>query len=254
MDLAFEDIYLNTPDNEILHGWHIKPKGKSKGVIYFLHGNAENISTHIGSVLWLINEGYEIFALDYRGYGKSTGSPDIKGALVDINTGYNWLITQTQFQQKKLFIIGQSLGGALTLSFASQTPNLEDYVSGVIIDAGFDSFRGMAKEKLSDLWLTWPLQYPLSWLIPSSYDSKGHIQEIAPIPLLVIHSSNDIVIPFHHGENIFQQASEPKEFLKTNTPHTATFRFEGYRDYVLKFMAYYIKTDRHKKREQKLPF
>ena len=238
MDLAFEDIYLNTPDNETLHGWHIKSKEERKGVIYFLHGNAENISTHIGSVLWLINEGYDIFALDYRGYGKSTGSPDIEGALVDIKTGYNWLVTQPQFQQKEIFIIGQSLGGALTLSFTSQNTNLGDHVSGVIIDAGFASFRGVAKEKLSDLWLTWPLQYPLSWLIPSSYDSEEYIKQIAPVPLLVIHSTNDIVIPFHHGEDIYQQASEPKEFLKTNTAHTATFRSEGYRDYVLKFMEY----------------
>jgi len=238
MDLAFKDIYLKTPDEETLHGWHIKSIGESKGIIYFLHGNAENISTHIGSVLWLINEGYDIFALDYRGYGKSTGSPDIQGALIDINTGYNWLITQPQFQQQKLFIIGQSLGGALTLSFTSQNKNLEGHVSGVIIDAGFSSFRGMAKEKLSSMWLTWPFQYPLSWLIPSSYDSENYIQQIAPVPLLVIHSTHDIIIPFHHGESIYQQASEPKEFLKTNTPHTATFRSEGYRDYVLKFMEY----------------
>lgn len=241
MDIPFDDVYLNTPDNETLHGWYIKSKEEKKGVIYFLHGNAENISTHIGSVLWLTNEGYDIFALDYRGYGKSTGSPDIEGALVDISTGYNWLITQDEDQQDKLFILGQSLGGALTLSFTSQNKNLKHHVSGVIIDAGFSSFRGIAKEKLDGMWLTWPFQYPLSWLIPTSYDSDKHIQQIAPVPLLVIHSTNDIVIPFHHGKDIYQQASEPKEFLKTDTPHTATFRSEGYRDYVLKFMTYNAK-------------
>lgn len=240
MDIPFEDVYLQTPDKETLHAWHIKSKGEAKGVVYFLHGNAENISTHIGSVLWLTNEGYDIFALDYRGYGKSTGSPDIQGALIDINTGYEWLISQTQFKQKKVFIIGQSLGGALTLRFTSQKKHLEQYVSGVIIDAGFSSFRGIAKEKLSELWLTWPFQYPLSWLIPSSYDSEKYIQQIAPVPLLVIHSTNDAIIPFHHGEHIYKQASEPKEFLKTNTPHTATFMLEGYRDYVLKFMEYNV--------------
>ena len=238
MDIAFEDIFLKTPDNETLHSWYIKSKGESKGIVYFLHGNAENISTHIGSVLWLINEGYDIFALDYRGYGKSTGSPDIEGALVDISTGYNWLITQPQAKNQEIFIIGQSLGGALSLSFISKNKTIEKHVSGIIIDAGFASFRGIAKEKLSNVWLTWPFQYPLSWLIPSNFDSGKYIENIAPVPLLVIHSTQDKVIPFHHGENIFQQASEPKEFLKTNTPHTATFRSEGYRDYVLKFMEY----------------
>lgn len=238
-NIEFNDIFLTTVDGETLHGWHLKPNQQSKGIVYFLHGNAENISTHTGSVVWLIEEGYEIFALDYRGFGKSTGTPDIAGALTDINTGYEWVISQTSDKQKDVFILGQSLGAALTLSFTSHNSGLEKHVNGIIIDAGFPSFRGIANEKLSDVWLTWPLQYPLSWLIPSTYDSDNHLSNIAPIPLLVIHSTNDVVIPFHHGQSIFQQASEPKEFLITDTPHTATFSSAGYIDYTLRFLEYY---------------
>lgn len=237
-NIEYDDIYLRTSDGEIIHGWHLRPDGQSRGIIYFLHGNAENISTHTGSVVWLVQEGYEVFALDYRGYGKSTGSPDIEGALEDIKQGYQWVTSQAGANDKDLFILGQSLGAALTLSFASRTIGLEEHVSGIIVDAGFPSFRGIAQEKLSEAWLTWPFQYPLSWLIPSSYDSESSIEKIAPIPLLVIHSTNDIVIPFHHGQTIFQQASEPKEFLVTDTPHTATFASAGYIDYTLKFIEY----------------
>jgi len=238
-NINFDDIYLKTEDGETIHGWHLKPNQKSKGIVYFLHGNAENISTHTGSVVWLIEEGYEIFALDYRGFGKSTGSPDLQGALIDIKKGYEWVISEEGANQRNVFILGQSLGAALTLSFASHTPALEAHVKGIIVDAGFPSFRGIANEKLSEVWLTWPFQYPLSWLIPSQYDAENNINKIAPIPLLVIHSTNDAIIPYHHGEKIYQQASSPKEFLPTNTPHTATFASAGYVDYTLKFIEYY---------------
>lgn len=240
-NINFDDIYLETEDGETIHGWHLKPNQKSKGIVYFLHGNAENISTHTGSAVWLIEEGYEIFALDYRGFGKSTGSPDLQGALIDIKKGYEWVISEEGANQHNVFILGQSLGAALTLSFASHTPDLEAHVKGIIVDAGFPSFRGIANEKLSEVWLTWPLQYPLSWLIPSQYDSDKLISSIAPVPLLVIHSTNDAIIPYHHGEKIYQQASSPKEFLPTNTPHTATFASAGYVDYTLKFIEYYSK-------------
>ncbi len=238
-NIDFDDIYLKTADGETIHGWHLKPIGESKGIIYFLHGNAENISTHIGSVVWLVEAGYEIFALDYRGFGKSTGSPDLQGALVDVKKGYEWVVSQQAKKPRDVFILGQSLGAALTLSFASHSVGLDTHVNGIIVDAGFPSFRGIANEKLSDVWLTWPLQYPLSWLIPSRYDSDNHLYQIAPIPLLVIHSTHDIIIPFHHGQSIYQQASEPKEFLVTDTPHTATFASMGYIDYTLKFIEYY---------------
>jgi hypothetical protein len=240
-NINFDDVYLNTEDGETIHGWHLKPNQPSKGIVYFLHGNAENISTHTGSVVWLIDEGYEIFALDYRGFGKSSGSPDLQGALIDIKKGYEWVISNRRDNQQNIFILGQSLGAALTLSFASHSEGLDKHVNGIIIDAGFPSFRGIAKEKLGDVWLTWPLQYPLSWLIPSQYDSDSLIHNIAPIPLLVIHSTQDIVIPFHHGQAIYQQAYRPKEFLVTDTPHTATFTSAGYMDYTLKFIEYYSK-------------
>lgn len=240
-NIDFDDIYLTTKDGETLHGWHLKPNQPSKGIIYFLHGNAENISTHTGSVVWLIEEGYELFALDYRGFGESTGTPDLQGALIDISRGYEWVISQSINDKKNIFILGQSLGAALTLSFASHHTEIRKYVNGIIVDAGFASFRGIAKEKLSNVWLTWPFQHPLSWLIPSKYDSETDLSNIAPIPLLVIHSTNDVVIPFHHGQSIYQQASEPKEFLITDTPHTATFASSGYIDYTLRFIEYYSK-------------
>ena len=235
-NISYEEIYLSTEDGETLHGWHLQTKAVKQGIIYFLHGNAENISTHIASVAWLTEHGYDVFALDYRGYGKSTGSPDIKGALTDIGRGFKWLTGQSGHLPQNRFILGQSLGGALALSFASRQQGLEQYINGLIIDAGFPSYRGIAKEKLNDWWLTWSLQYPLSWLIPANYDSRGYLKNISPVPLLVIHSTEDQIVPFHQGEAVYAEAAEPKDFLVTDTAHTATFNSPEYRAYLLRFL------------------
>lgn len=235
-NLRYQDVSIATVDGETLHGWLLQSTHQRKGIVYFLHGNAENISTHIGNVMWLPNEGYDVFLLDYRGFGKSTGNPDLAGALADIDAGYRWLATNPTYLSDAKFILGQSLGAALTLSFASQQPDLEKTINGIVVDAGFPSFRGIAREKLGGWWLTWPIQYPLSWLIPSQYDTEKRLNQIAPTPLLVIHSTNDQIIPFHHGEYIYNHASTPKQFLKTDTPHSATFRSKQYREELVNFM------------------
>lgn len=238
LNLAYENIYLDTADGETLHGWWLPAKGQPKGTIYFLHGNAQNISSHLLNVAWLPEEDYNVFTLDYRGYGRSTGAPDIEGALHDSEIGLRWLIDQPTTENQPLFLLGQSLGGALGLTLASEwtqrneTPELD----GIILDGTFSGFRGIAREKLGGFWLTWPLQIPLSWTIPDKYEGINQIANISPVPVMVIHSVRDGIIPFHHGQALYEAAGEPKEFLPTDTPHGATFIIPAYKEAVLEFL------------------
>ena len=234
--LRYQDIYLDTMDGETLHAWLLPAAGQLRGTLYFLHGNAENISTHIGSVMWLPAQGYQVLLLDYRGFGRSTGTPDIDAALLDAETGYRWLMARPETQELPVFLLGQSLGAAITTTFSAQMPDLHERVQGVILDAGFASYRGIAREKLAQFWLTWPLQYPLSWLLPGDVDPQDHIAAISPTPLLLIHSLRDLIIPYHHAETLFDRAAEPKALLTTNTQHTGTFATKDYRIKVLQFM------------------
>jgi fermentation-respiration switch protein FrsA (DUF1100 family) len=236
--LTYEDIILSTPDGQSLHGWLLHAQGELRGSVYFLHGNAENISTHIASVMWLPAYGHQVFLLDYRGYGRSTGSPDIADALQDIETGYRWLLARSESQEKPIFLLGQSLGAALVVTFSAEIPDLHEHIKGVILDAAFTSYRRIAREKLDKFWLTWPFQYPLSWLLlPWSYDPIDYIAEISPTPLLIIHSQQDEIIPYHHGEELFAAAQPPKLFLPTHTRHIGTFGVSEYRDDLLHFMS-----------------
>ncbi|NMT62244.1 alpha/beta hydrolase [Marinobacter orientalis] len=238
LNLEYEDVFLNTADGETLHGWWLPAKSEPKGTVYFLHGNAQNISSHIMNVAWLPEKRYNVFLIDYRGYGRSTGAPDIEGSLHDAETGLRWLTDQPDIQNRPLFLLGQSLGGALGTNLASEwvKRNEQPPLDGVILDGTFSGFRSIAREKLGDFWLTWPLQIPLSWTVTDEYETYEHIGNISPVPVMVIHSVRDGIIPFHHGRRLYEAAEEPKEFLRTDTGHGATFVIPGYQAAVLGFM------------------
>ncbi|WP_297790809.1 alpha/beta hydrolase [uncultured Marinobacter sp.] len=242
LNLEYDDVFLDTADGETLHGWWLPsaaPESAAKGTIYFLHGNAQNISSHLMNVAWLPEKGYNVFLIDYRGYGRSTGAPDIEGTLHDSETGLRWLMEQPQTDNRPLYLLGQSLGGALGIALASEWVQRQEQppIDGVILDGTFSGFRGIAREKLGSFWLTWPFQIPLSWTITDEYEGVDHIGRISPVPVMVIHSQRDGIIPFHHGEALYEAANEPKQFLPIDTPHAATFVIPAYKESVLGFMS-----------------
>ena len=240
LGLAYDDIYLDTGDGERLHGWWLPAAetGNVRGTVYYLHGNAQNVSAHILNAAWLPEQGYNVFTIDYRGYGQSTGAPDIEGALHDVETGLRWLAHQEHTEDRPLYLLGQSLGGALGIALASEWTqrNEQPALDGIILDGTFSGFRYIAREKLDLFWLTWPFQYPLSWTIPDDYEGTDRIAGVSPVPVMVIHSVRDGIIPFEHGVRLYEAAEQPKEFLQTDTPHAATFVIPAYREAVLEFM------------------
>lgn len=240
LNLDYEDVYLDTADGVTLHGWWLpaKTEAPAKGTLYYLHGNAQNVSAHIFNVAWLPEQGYNVFTIDYRGYGQSTGAPDIEGTLHDVETGLRWLAQRHGDSDQPLFLLGQSLGGALGIALASEWVQRDEQptLNGVILDGTFSGFRLIAREKLGAFWLTWPLQIPLSLTIPDDYEGLDQIAAISPVPVLIIHSARDGIIPFHHGMRLYEAAEQPKDFLRTDTPHGATFILPAYREAVLKFM------------------
>ncbi|MFE8070737.1 alpha/beta hydrolase [Marinobacteraceae bacterium S3BR75-40.1] len=234
LNLDFEEVLLDSTDGERLYGWWLPAEGDAKGTVYYLHGNAQNISAHIINVSWLPREHYNVFLIDYRGFGYSTGDPDLEGALLDARAGLEW--TRKRAGDQPLFVLGQSLGGALAIVTLGQQD--APTTNGLIVDGALSGFRDIAREKLDGSWLTWPFQTPLSWTIPDDYEPVDYIDRIHQ-PLLVIHSRRDPVVPYHHGVRLYDAASKPKRFIATQTPHAATFIVPEYREAVLDFMAKY---------------
>ncbi len=238
LGLDFHDVFLKTPDDIQIHGWFLRAKGVAKGTVFVLHGNAQNISSHVLSISWLPGAGYNVFIMDYRGYGDSTGEPNVPGAILDIKAGFMWLNKNPEVQQRPLFLLGQSLGAALGVYFVGSDPEVKRHLAGVILDAGFSRYRTIAREKFDDFWLTWLFQYPLSQLFSDKYDPEDFIAKISPLPVLIMHSKEDRLVPFNHGKRLFEQAGKPKFFIETEGAHIDTFRFNRYRQDFLEFMTF----------------
>lgn len=236
LGLKYEDVDLTTPDGIRLHGWFLLTQGEPRGTVFFLHGNAQNISTHVYNVAWLPETGYQVFLLDYRGYGQSEGSPGLPEVLTDVATGFQWLLTEPRIAKGNLFLLGQSLGANLGAYFAGATREVRHRLSAIVLDAPFASYREIAREKLAQLPITWPLRAPLSRLMPDDYSPIKNVAELSPLPLLVMCSETDEIVPARHSIALFEAAGEPKSLWLTRGPHIATFVQERNRQRLLSFL------------------
>lgn len=241
LGLEYEDIFFTSADNLTIHGWWLDAKAPVKGTVYFLHGNAENISTHVHNVAWLPEYGYQVFLIDYRGFGLSQGKPDLPGALEDIRKGFQFILERDAVQGKPLYLLGQSLGASMAIYFAATDTQAKHRLSAVISDAAFARYSEMARHVTGQGWLTWPLQYPVSWSMIRGYDPVDYVADISPLPLLLIHSRDDRIVPYAFNEQLLQAGLPPRTFLETRGPHTATFRYSENRDNLLDFLAHTAK-------------
>ena len=234
--LDYTDVTLLTKDSVKIHGWFLATPDEAKGTVYFLHGNAENISTHLRAVYWLPKNGYQVFLIDYRGFGLSEGAPNVPDALVDIETGFNWLLEHEGVAHKPLFLMGQSLGASMSIYFAATNKRAKSCLSGVISDAAFTRYSDITQHVASQSWITWLLQYPASWAVISGYDPIDYIDSISPTPILLIHSQEDNVIPLQHSSQLFDRASKNKLKIITRGSHGATFEKRENKAFLLKFL------------------
>ncbi|MFN8391495.1 MAG: alpha/beta hydrolase [Bdellovibrionota bacterium] len=235
-NLNCEDVFFTNADGQKLHGWLLHASAPVKGHILFLHGNAQNISSHILSVYWLPARGYDVFLLDYRGYGQSEGTPEILGALSDAEEALRMFAARPEVNGERIILFGQSLGGAVAVDLAAKESN-QRYLRNVVIDSAFSSFRGVARDKIGQFWLTWPLKYPLSLLLSGGYDPLDVVDRISPLPLLILHGDSDRTVSFYHSEKLYERAKEPKQFWKfPGLDHIAALRDPQTRDRFVRYL------------------
>jgi len=237
VNLYYEDVSFLAQDSTTLHAWFLPAVSPAKGTVFFLHGNAENISTHLSSVYWLPEAGFNVFLWDYRGFGKSQGTASLSLTIGDAEFALLTLIKRTDIDPKKIFIFGQSLGGALAIYMVANTQYREN-IKAVIIDSAFSGYQTIAQEKLAEFWLTWPFQWPLSQLVNNQYDPIHVVQRITPIPTLFVSSEADYVIPAHHSRRLYEAAKEPKAlWMLQNVGHIQSTLGSTFRECLVAYMA-----------------
>lgn len=237
--LEYRDIELRAADGTRLHAWWLPAKlGVAfKGTVLHLHGNGGNLAWHLGGVHWLPEQGYQILMLDYRGYGLSEGKPRLPEVYQDIDAAFAWLEQAPQVQGTPLFLLGQSLGGALGVHYLAQHPERLSALQAIALDGVPASYRDVGRYALNKSWLTWPLQVPLSWLVPDSDSAIYSIDRLAGMPLLIYHSVDDTIVPLSNGQRLYQAAHPPRAFQATRGPHVQTFAEPAWRQTLLAFFA-----------------
>lgn len=239
----YEDVFLTTEDGLRVHGWWIRSSTPAVGSLFFLHGNAENISTHFRAVLWLVNQGYDAFVLDYRGYGLSEGHPDVPDVFLDIDAGANWLVEKVSKTYPDtghpIFLYGQSLGASLALKYAALDTRFKLRFNALIAEAPFSRYGSIAKHVASRHWLTWSAQYPALWLMNDEHDPIDAVENIDSVPLMIIHSPDDTVIPQRFGKAVFEKANEPKYWVEARGPHINAAAYLDTRRAMLEFLERY---------------
>lgn len=222
--LKYEDLQLETEDGASIHGWYVEKEPKSL-IILFSHGNAGNISSRMEKLVRLRKAGASVLLYDYRGYGQSRGRPTEKGTYRDGEAAYRWLTQVRKVPASRIVLHGESLGCGVAVELALRHP-----AAGLIIESGFTSTVDMGK-----LILPW---LPVGALVRYRYDNLAKIGRVK-VPVLVMHSPQDDIIPFAMGRRLFEAAPEPKTFFEMKGDHNEGFIDTGgaYVEALARFLA-----------------
>lgn len=208
--LAYEAVKIVTASNETLHAWYV-PAPEAKATILFFHGNAGNISHRMDYLPMFHRLGYNTLIFDYQGYGQSSGSPSELGTYQDAIATWQFLTEEKKIAPAEIVLFGESLGGAIAAWLAAQkNPGL------LVLASAFTSVPDMAEKIYPFL--------PVRLISRFNYNTLESLQSINS-PVFVAHSPQDEVVPFEHGQNLFQAAAEPKQFLELQGGHNNGFIF-----------------------------
>jgi pimeloyl-ACP methyl ester carboxylesterase len=192
-------ITFSSSDGTQLTGWIILAESpKERRWIYFLHGNAGNVSTSAPWLSALHKLGINVFALDYRGYGESGGVPSELGIYRDSSAGYEYLMKSRSVEPNHLLVYGHSLGAAVAVELATRVP-----IAGVVLEGAFLSIPKLGKEFYPFL--------PASLIIRNRFDSENRIAAVS-CPKLFLHARFDTLVPIHEALELFRTAKAPKRF------------------------------------------
>jgi uncharacterized protein len=208
--LRYETVELRTADGETLQAWWV-PADNARGVVLFFHGNAGNISHRLDYLLMFNRLRYTTFIVDYRGYGKSTGSPSEEGTYRDAEAAWEYLRHARLAQPQDLVVAGESLGGAVATWLAVKV-----HPRAVLLFSTFTSVNDLGAQ------VYWFL--PVRLLSRIGYDNLENLKRIQA-PVFIAHSRDDDVVPYSHGGKLFEAAREPKTFLEMRGGHNDGFIF-----------------------------
>ena len=204
--MDYQEIKINSAGEE-LHGWFV-PAPQARGVVLFFHGNAGSISHRLDYLRMFRELGFSILIFDYRGYGKSSGEPSEASTYQDAEAAWNYLVETQRVAPSFIVLYGESLGGAVAAWLAARVKP-----RALIITSTFTSLPDLGAK-------LYPL-FPVRLLTRYEYNAKKYLQA-ATCPVLIVHSREDEIVPFEHGEQLYAAAHEPKQLLEIHGGHNTS--------------------------------
>jgi fermentation-respiration switch protein FrsA (DUF1100 family) len=212
--LNYEDVRFTAGDGTRLHGWYV-PCVDAYYILLFFHGNTRNISWCLDSLELFHRLGFSTFIFDYRGYGRSEGRPDEQGTYRDAQAAWDYLVRERGIDAGRIVMLGRSLGGAIASWLAArQAPR------ALVLESTFLSFPDAAAELYPRL--------PVRLLARYHYPVKEYLRRVHS-PVLIIHSTDDELIPYRQGRALYDLANAPKSFVSITGPHYNGYLLSGER-------------------------
>lgn len=207
LDFTIESVVFESSNGNKLNGWVLKPKNEIPTItLVHFHGNAGFLLSQYQAMTPLIKYGFQIFVFDYSGFGFSEGKATRKNVLIDANSALSYVKSRPDIKDTKIVIYGHSLGGHLSAVVAEQR---QADIDGLVIEGAFSSHKDIASQTAGIFGRI---------LVSEKYSAFKSIRTFKK-PVLVIHSTEDEVIPFKMGQKIFDNANAPKEFYEIKKCH-----------------------------------
>lgn len=194
-------------------------KGGLGRVVLYLHGNASNVGANVEHANRFHRLGLSVFAIDYRGYGKSQGDfPSESQVYEDAQLAWDYLVKQRGINPNQIYIYGHSLGGAIAIDLAVRHPE----AAGLIVEGSFTSTRAMVDFQKGLFWM-----FPIDFLLTQRFDSLSKVDRLQT-PVLFIHGTADSVVPAQMSKKLFDAAPEPKQlYIVPDGGHTNVAQIGG---------------------------
>ena len=192
---TYEKVKIPSENNITLESWHSFKSNQNKTLVFF-HGNAGNLNNRIYKLNELDKLDLNFLIISWRGFSGNAGKPTEQGLYQDAASAIRWLETKN-IKKTDIILYGESLGTGIALELAKK-----DIYAGVILESPYTSMVEMAKKFYPYL--------PVSILLRDRYQSIKKIK-MNKSPILIMHGQMDTLVPFYMGEQLYAEASQPKQ-------------------------------------------
>jgi fermentation-respiration switch protein FrsA (DUF1100 family) len=215
-----EEVVLDTADGEKVIVWHSAPRGDKPVVIYF-QGNGGGLNLRAWRFQQIVADGLGLIALNYRGYGGSTGHPTEPGLLQDAEAAYAF--ATKRYPADRIVLWGESLGTGVAVALAAAQP-----VARVLLESPFTAAVDIAAA-------AYPF-VPVRFLMKDQFRSDLRIGRVSA-PVLILHGVGDTVVPITYGERLFGLIRSPKGFVRLANANHNDHDEHGGLEVVRRFLA-----------------